>query len=151
MFRTNAPLPVAAAAIAVAMVVAACGSGSSTTSSSAGPQPQAQSQQKQQAVIRFADCVRLHGVPGFPDPTTNPHAFKNAVNTQAPAFKAAATACQHLLPNGGGPNQSAAPSQAQIAAELAFARCIRSHGFPNFPDPSSTGQLSHEMLANAGI
>ena len=34
---------------------------------------------------------------------------------------------------------------------LAFARCMRSHGFPSFPDPSSSGQLTHEMLANAGI
>ena len=34
---------------------------------------------------------------------------------------------------------------------LAFARCIRSHGFPSFPDPTSSGELTHEMLANAGI
>ena len=34
---------------------------------------------------------------------------------------------------------------------LAFARCMRSHGFPSFPDPTSTGELTHEMLANAGI
>ena len=34
---------------------------------------------------------------------------------------------------------------------LAFARCLRSHGFANFPDPSSSGDLTHQMLANAGI
>jgi hypothetical protein len=34
---------------------------------------------------------------------------------------------------------------------LAFARCLRSHGFPDFPDPTSSGQLTHEMLATAGI
>ena len=34
---------------------------------------------------------------------------------------------------------------------LAFARCIRSHGFPNFPDPTSSGQITHEMVASAGI
>ena len=28
---------------------------------------------------------------------------------------------------------------------------MRSHGFPSFPDPTSTGNLNHEMLANAGI
>jgi hypothetical protein len=42
-------------------------------------------------------------------------------------------------------------TQAQKAAALAFARCIRAHGFPNFPDPSATGQLTHEMIAAAGI
>jgi hypothetical protein len=34
---------------------------------------------------------------------------------------------------------------------VAFARCLRNHGFPGFPDPSSGGQLTHEMLATAGI
>jgi hypothetical protein len=34
---------------------------------------------------------------------------------------------------------------------LAFARCLRSHGFANFPDPTSTGDVSHQMLATAGI
>jgi hypothetical protein len=48
-------------------------------------------------------------------------------------------------------SQSAPPSQAQLAAALAFARCIRSHGFPSFPDPTRSGQLSHEMLASAEI
>jgi hypothetical protein len=61
------------------------------------------------------------------------------------------TACQHLLPGGGSPSRSAAQTQAQSAALLAFARCLRSHGFPGFPDPASSGQLTREMLANAGI
>jgi hypothetical protein len=39
----------------------------------------------------------------------------------------------------------------QIAEELAFARCVRNHGFPSFPDPTSDGQLSHEMIDAAGI
>jgi hypothetical protein len=61
------------------------------------------------------------------------------------------TACHHLLPDGGSPSRSAAQTQAQSAALLAFARCLRSHGFPGFPDPASSGQLTREMLANAGI
>jgi hypothetical protein len=39
----------------------------------------------------------------------------------------------------------------QIGAMLAFARCLRSHGFANFPDPTSSGDLTHQMLATAGI
>ncbi len=95
--------------------------------------------------------MRSRGVPNFPDPTTSPHAFKNAFNNRSPAFLSAATSCQHLLPDGGARNQSASPSHAEVAAELAFAQCLRSHGFPNFPDPGSSGQLTREMLANAGI
>lgn len=95
--------------------------------------------------------MRTHGVPNIPDPTTSPREFKNAFNTQSPAFQSAESACRHLLPGGGPRSQSEAHSRAQIAAVLAFARCLRSHGFPNFPDPTSSGELTHEMLANAGI
>jgi len=28
---------------------------------------------------------------------------------------------------------------------------MRRHGISNFPDPSSTGELTHEMVASAGI
>jgi hypothetical protein len=34
---------------------------------------------------------------------------------------------------------------------LAFARCIRGHRFPSFPDPTNSGDMTHQMLANAGI
>ena len=137
----------AVVAIAATTAIAACGSKSPSSSSLGGQATPAA--QTNQAMIPFVDCMRSHGVPDFPDPGSR--AFKNAFNTQSPAFKAAYTACQHLQPGGGPPNQSPAHSQAQIAAVLAFARCMRSHGFPNFPDPTSSGQITHEMLANAGI
>jgi hypothetical protein len=151
MFRLKSTLPAAGAALAGAMVIAACGSGSPSPPSSSGQQTQAQFQQSQHDVVRFAQCMRLHGVPNFPDPTTSPHAFKNALNTQSPAFLSAMPVCQHLLPNGGRRTQAAAHSPAQIAAGLAFARCLRGHGFPNFPDPTSSGELTHAMIASAGI
>ena len=34
---------------------------------------------------------------------------------------------------------------------LAFARCIRGHRFPSFPDQTNSGDMTHQMLANAGI
>ena len=132
--------------ITAALMLAACGSSGKSNSPGGQATPVAQTNQ---AMIPFVDCMRSHGVPNFPDPGSR--AFKNAFNTQSPAFKSAYTACQHLQPGGGPPNQSPAHSQAQIAAVLAFARCIRSHGFPNFPDPNSSGQVTHEMLTNAGI
>lgn len=153
MFRAPSSLPMAAAAVAAASVIAACGSNSpssSSASSSEGPPTQAQVQQ----IVHFADCMRSHGVPNFPDPTTSPHEFKEALDpatARTPAFLSAGTACQHLMPRHSQSSQSAAPTRAQTAAMLAFARCIRSHGFPNFPDPSSTGDLNHQMVANAGI
>ena len=139
---------------AFSLLVAACGSSSPSSSSSGGHPTQAQLQQGQQDAVRFVQCLRSHGVTNVPDPTsTSGRAFKDAVSgdAQSPAFRSAYTACQHLLPNGGPPSQIAAQSQARIAALLAFARCLRSHGFPSFPDPTSSGQLTHQMLAQARI
>src|SRR5215510_14441797 len=50
-----------------------------------------------------------------------------------------ATAC------GGGSSPSAASGggggggSTQVQAELAYARCVRAHGVPDFPDPGSNG------------
>jgi hypothetical protein len=143
-----------AAAITAATAIAACGSNSSSSSSGGGPRTQARVQQEQQEVVRFADCMRSHGVTNFPDPTTSPREFKQALDpttAHSPAFQPAVSICQHLLPRGGSTGQSAPSSRAKITAMVAFARCMRSRGFPSFPDPTSNGQLTHEMLANAGI
>ena len=142
--------------VAVSLLAVGCGSSSPSTSAAAtsGGQPtQAKIQQVQQEVVAFADCMRSHRVSNFPDPTTSPHEFKESLDpstAHSPAFQSALSACGHLLPRGG-QSQSPAPSRARIAAALAFARCIRSHGFPNLPDPDSNGDITHEMLANAGI
>jgi hypothetical protein len=154
---------------ALSLLAAGCGSGSSPSSvasiksdaggasstSSTPSVPTAQSRtQMEQAAVAFAGCMRSHGVPGFPDPTTSPHGFKESLNpskVHAAAFGPAEAACRHLLPAGGPSGGSPARSQAQIAEILAFARCIRSHGVPSFPDPTGSGELSHEMLARAGV
>ncbi len=144
----------AAAALAATTVIAACGSTSPTSSSasgSAGRPTQSQLQQAQQAVVRFAGCLRSHGVHNFPDPTS-PREFKSSLaGNTSPAVQSAETACRHLLGGSGSPSQTAAQRQAQTVAALAFARCLRSHGFRQFPDPSSSGELTHQMLAAAGI
>jgi hypothetical protein len=41
------------------------------------------------------------------------------------------------------PPPRSAPSLAQ---ELAFARCIRAHGFPTFPDPAASGSAAVQAL-----
>jgi hypothetical protein len=140
------------AAIAVAALLSACGGsnspGASTSSSSGDHPPSAQSQR---AVLDFTKCVRSHGVPNIPDPGTR--GWKNALASQAPAVLAAERTCGRLVPGAmpSSQSQSQAYSPAQTAAMLGFARCLRSHGFRNFPDPTSTGELNHEMLATAGI
>ena len=86
--------------------------------------------------LKFASCMRVNGVPNFPDPSSSGEiqiAPGSGLNPQSPAFEAAQKRCGKLLPGGNpGPRK---PSKAQFAAALAFARCMRSHGLPNFPDP----------------
>jgi hypothetical protein len=80
----------------------------------------------------------------MPDPNSN-GAFRmppvlGAAARQSQPFQAALNACKHLYPTFG-----QAPSQAQqqqmTAKLLSFARCMRSHGVPDFPDPDSYGQI----------
>ena len=103
----------------------------------AAPQTQAQIQEENPELVRFADCMHSHGVSNFPDPT-NPHAFKQAMNPNdqaSPAFGSAMTACQHLLPNGGQPSQSAPPSQAQITDAAGVRTLPPRPRVPQVPGP----------------
>ncbi len=132
------------------MMIAACGSNSSGSSSSASHLTVAQIRQAEQDAVRFADCMRSHGVPNFPDSPYEQKHLLSSSGAQAPAVRSAVAACSHLLPHGG-QSQSPPHNRVQAAAMLAFARCLRTHGFANFPDPTSSGDLTHEMLATAGI
>ncbi len=58
------------------------------------------------------------------------------LNTDNPTFKAANEACRALSPGG---QQARTPSAPNIAAEVRWARCMRSYGVPSFPDPNKQG------------
>jgi hypothetical protein len=122
-----------AAALATAMVIAACGSSSpnSSRASSAGAQTDPNQTQAQQDTLSFARCMRSHGVSHFPDDLN----FANVpgINQASPVFRAAWTACQHLLPVKRPPN--AAPNAHTFAQLLRLTNCLRRHGYPSIPDP----------------
>ena len=140
------------AVAASSVLLAACGSGSSTTTGASGQNPQSPNPaQAQREILAFTDCMHAHGVAGLANPAPSDLKAELAPSTpHSPAFNAALPACAHLLPFGA-TQQTERHSRAQIDAFIAFARCIRSHGFPSFPDPSTNGQLTHEMVAGAGI
>ena len=54
--------------------------------------------------LASAQCLRSHGVPEFPDPTSN-GSFPRDKASQSQLL-AAEDSCQHLLPNGGQPSQA---------------------------------------------
>ena len=87
--------------------------------------------------LKFADCMRTHGVPTFPDPSGAGGGLNltgTGVDPQSPAFKSARTACARLTPGGAGGRVKA--TESQFLAALRFAMCMRSHGFRSFPDPT---------------
>ena len=93
----------------------------------------------------YAKCMRSHGIKDFPDPVANPGGQGGSfeinggpgsdLNHNDPRFQAANQACQSLMP------QPGVPSAQRVAALVKLAACMRSHGFPSFPDPDSSGAL----------
>jgi hypothetical protein len=108
--------------------------------------------------VAYSACVRAHGVPNFPDPKITTHgngvSVAIAINpsiSSNPHFKSAQQACSKLLPGGGpggeGSNHQITPSEQ--SKYLKAAACIRSHGIPNFPDPTFSGggvHIEHQGL-----
>jgi hypothetical protein len=139
---------------------AASGSGTTTTVASGGKPgaPGSSGNSTTQAeLLQLAQCMRSHGVPTFPDPSANEGTLGAMVSAagidiQSPTVQAALKACKQYTPT---QNVTPAQSAAQNAQALQFSQCMRSHGVPNYPDPSSatgtgTGAV-HLNLNGTGI
>jgi hypothetical protein len=90
--------------------------------------------------VKFARCIRSHGVSDFPDPSSSGQLTIPPDDRNTPAFESAQKACRSLMPGGAGGSQQ--KSDMSRAQELQLAQCMRSHGVPNFPDPNPSGGLS---------
>jgi hypothetical protein len=120
-------------AVMAGLALAAVACSSSPSSSSAPASGSGAASEPATGMLAYAQCMRAHGVPNWPDPGANgqePASTKNLVSD--PHFTAANNACRHLVPGG---------TSAQFAADarqyVQFAQCVRAHGVPNFPDPST--------------
>jgi hypothetical protein len=152
--------PVVAATAQLALIAAGCGGSPAPSTSDSGS---AHANGPGAAAYRFTACVRSHGVPNFPDPIV--HVSSSSANgstvsvgiritpglKNSPGFKAAIAACNHILPGPDGQGPSPAQQQVRTRAMVAFAQCLRTHGFPHFPDPTARGELSLAMVNAAGI
>ena len=120
------------AAVAITFAAAACSSSSpSTPDARSSPVTTAQ-------LVEFAQCMRSHGIKNFPDPVNGGFSFSgvgpHSVDPSSPTFQAAKAACIHLVP---GEAQRPTVTAQNLAAGDKLATCMRSHGFPAFPDPTS--------------
>jgi hypothetical protein len=92
------------------------------------------------AALRYSACMRTHGEPNMPDPTfSGQHATlditpNSGVDPSSPQFTAANKACQPLVSKGGA-TSGPTITPADQADYLKAVVCMRSHGFPGFPDP----------------
>lgn len=132
--------------LACAGLISACGSSSQSTTTAA-------SQHYSQG-LRFAGCMRSHGVPNFPDPSAGGGIqipAGSGINPFSPAFKAAQQACQSLMP--GGPSRNQHPTAKQIAMTRQVSECMRQHGVTDFPDPTfkaPSSPVGYSILEDRG-
>jgi hypothetical protein len=123
--------------VASGMGLAACGGGppsaSSPPSSASGSSSSLEAQ-----LLKFAACMRAHGDPGYPDPVIGsdgqPHL--SGPPPQGSQAQAALAACRKYTPGG---SETPAEQAAALAKAVKFAECMRAHGEPDFPDPTSSG------------
>jgi hypothetical protein len=112
---------------ATALLAVACGSGNS---------PASAAQTTYQKAVAFSQCMRAHGVPGFPDPQSDGTILTGPQDHLAqgsPTFVAANKACQHLLPK---TRPMTAAQQHRLTVQLLkFVACMRAHGLPDMADP----------------
>lgn len=94
-------------------------------------------------VVKYAGCMRSHGVADFPSPTVSGNGIKlvlPASMVNSPKFASASAACRKYAPAKAGPPEITAADQADY---LKAARCMRSHGIVGFPDPQfSNGNVT---------
>jgi hypothetical protein len=121
------PMVTTATILLGASTLAACGSGGKSSTSGGS--------RNYRAFLNFSNCMRVHGVPNFPDAPAGGGIHitpGDGLNPQAPAFQAARQTCNKLLP-GGGPSR-VVPESVKVQL-VDHAECMRAHGVPNYPDP----------------
>jgi hypothetical protein len=99
---------------------------------------------RQNGGLAFSRCMRSHGVSQFPDPDSSgaiPKVTLQQLGVGSSPFQAARSACGHLL------QPSDIQVQQTLSGMLDFARCMRSHGVRNWPDPTtdSDGQVVFDL------
>jgi hypothetical protein len=129
------------------LAISGCGGTSHTAKKLTGPSPMSHA-----AGIKFANCIRAHGVPNFPDPLAGGGGFSFPDSSpglfSSPAFKKAQQSCRTLMPH----IPAVHMSQAAINSLVLYAACMRKHGLTNYPDPTiKNGREAVVPLTTYGI
>jgi hypothetical protein len=126
---------------ATAMLLAACGGNSP---------PGATGSRQYQKALAFSKCMRSHGALGFPDPTSQGTITVTQALLNNPQIRSAAPSCRNLLPRGAVQLPPALQRKLETQA-LRYSACMRTHGVPNFPDPTiHNGAVGFRIAARSG-
>jgi hypothetical protein len=116
----------AAPTLVLAALAAGCGGGrGGNIATSSAPSP------VHARAVRFAACMRTHGINDFPDPNRD-NDFDYGISVSGTVWTRAVTACRAWQPPG---TFSARRTPTAQSKALRFAACIRAHGVRDFPDP----------------
>jgi hypothetical protein len=135
--------------------VASLASTTTTTDSQSDGSPTT-GKSKAAALASYSACMRSHGVPKFPDPKPSSGGMQLTIgpgvgiDPESPQFQAADKACKKLMP-GGGKEPSPAMQAKALAEMLKFSACMRAHGLPDFPDPTSSGGGIQLSIGKTGL
>jgi hypothetical protein len=118
--------------------------GGVATARSATPTPGSSSSApaatEEDAALKYAQCMREHGMTWFPDPQPGGRmTIRTPKGLDPKKMDAAQKACVTFAPNGG-PGRKADPELIEQGRRLA--KCMRANGVPDFPDPQPDGGIS---------
>jgi hypothetical protein len=120
----------------ITLLAAACGAGSRGSADVAA----STSSGTYQRYVAYSRCMRTHGAPFWPDPSSQggggyryPITAHVLAQEHGPSWNAVLNACAKEAP-------SQLPfTEAQLAAAdsrlMTVTRCMRAHGYPGWPDP----------------
>gem|GEM_PF-408439 len=140
------------AAVGVGIALGGCGGSKSpsvasitrtatrSTASRAGSGAAAGEAQSLPDALKFARCMRANGVPDFPDPSPG-GGFQfspgTGIDPSSAAVQAAQAKCRRFMP-GPALGSRTQPSPKWLAHMVKVAECMRRHGVPGFPDPTTS-------------
>lgn len=144
--RTIVLIVIAVGVTAFAGLELALGTSSSPpSSSSTNP-----NQRADQIMVRFARCVRAHGLPGFPGPTIGPNGVPQFPDSAPRVPPPAQTACQSIVNELPTQYTSTQPvSNSDLQKLVAFAHCMR-RLIPDWPDPNALGEFPIDSRIEQG-
>jgi hypothetical protein len=144
------------AVLGASLTLAACGGGSgdTTPAAAAGGDSAARQAKVQDAALKFARCMRAHGI-DMPDPKGGQGGGGFTIggpgadiDPDDPAFQRAQKACRKILEQA---RPQLTPEQRAELQEraLKFTRCMREHGI-DIPDPVFSDRGGFSVRGGSG-